>query len=429
MSASRKTDKFVMEQIISASPGKVVFNDMELTTNSSEGDPSKMRRMGFVSAKPSEYLIFYRRGKLMERRSGQGARAFKWPWDTVAIVPTTLKEVIFQANQITVDNVDVRLRGIVLYRICDPLRIYKLINFSYRQAAEAKLARMIADMCRSTAKWLVANMNVEECLRRRKEEIAQALKKEVASVVSRDGPKGWGLEIITIDIQDIYIQDEELFSALQAKFKAEKDREAKLAQLEMSRDVEKRTISTQRELEEERHNQAMEKARMSANFQLAEIEMKTKNDEEQFKLDRFRVEQNEQIEVFKVKQEQSRELVRKEAERERAVIQAESQRIMNEEEVRALKERLSVENNAGPASMERLFFTEALPHLAKVMSDSMGNMRFNVFQSTGGAGKGMGMTPFHFMLQQVLELMQSRMPGNKVSGKVMPDKQPPGIDK
>lgn len=404
MAARRKTD------VPAASPGKVILNDLELTTNSPEGDPSKMKRMGFISAKPSEYLVFYRRGKLKERCSGQGARAFKWPWDTVAIVPTTLKEVIFQANQITVDNVDVRLRGIVLYRICEPLRIYKLINFSYRQDAEAKLARMIADMCRSTAKWLVANMNVEECMRRRKEEIAQALKKEVAAVVSSDGPDGWGVEIITIDIQDIYIQDDELFTALQAKFKAEKEREAKLAQLEMSREVEKRTISAQRELEEERHNQAMEKARMTADFQLAEIELKTKSDEEQFKLDRFRVEQNEKIGLYKVQQEQDRERVRKEAEREHAAIHAEAQQIMSEEEVRALRERLSVENGAGPASMERLFFSEALPHIANALAESMGNMRFNVFQSSNG-GKGMGMTPFHFALQQIIDLLQSRVSG------------------
>ena len=138
---------------------KISLDGMELTSNSPVDAP---RRWGWVSAAPSEHLIVYRRGKLAEGLCGQGGRFFKWPADTYVVVPTTLKEVVFQANQITRDSVDVRVRGMVVYRIQDPMRIHRLINFTYRQQGEAKLARMIADMCRSTSKWLVANMHLEE---------------------------------------------------------------------------------------------------------------------------------------------------------------------------------------------------------------------------------------------------------------------------
>jgi regulator of protease activity HflC (stomatin/prohibitin superfamily) len=177
----------------------------ELTTNSPE-DPSRKKSWGWISARPSEFLVVYRKGELREDLSGQGGRVWKRPSDTVAIVPTTLKEVIFQANQVTCDHVDVRIRGMLVYRITDPLRIYTLINFSQRQQAEAKLARMLSDMCRSTAKWLVANMALQECNRRRKEEIAVALKREVAAVAT----EGWGIEIVTIDIQDVFVLQERL---------------------------------------------------------------------------------------------------------------------------------------------------------------------------------------------------------------------------
>src|SRR6185436_7155938 len=98
--------------------GKVVLDEFEIATNTPEREP---KRWGYVSALPSEYLIVYRGGKLRERVSRQGGRCWKWPSDTVAIVPTTLKQVLFRANQITVDNVDVQLRGMVLYRVSDPL--------------------------------------------------------------------------------------------------------------------------------------------------------------------------------------------------------------------------------------------------------------------------------------------------------------------
>jgi hypothetical protein len=133
-------------------------------------DPEKLKSWGIISAKPSEYLVHFRNGKLRERSSGQGASCFKWPSDTVAVIPTTLKEVMFEASQITSDNVDVKIRGMGIYRIAEPRRTFRLFNFTFRERAEQKLAFAIADMCRSTAKWLVSNMSVEECIRKRKEE-------------------------------------------------------------------------------------------------------------------------------------------------------------------------------------------------------------------------------------------------------------------
>jgi hypothetical protein len=401
----RKTDP--SPTTLTGSRDKIQFEDTELTTNTAETDPSRLKRMGFVSAKPSEFLIVYRRGRLREKVSGQGARCFKWPGDTVAIVPTTLKEVIFQANQITLDNVDVRLRGLVIYRISEPLKIYKLINFSQRQEAEAKLARMIADMCRSIAKWLVANMNVEECVRRRKEEIAGALKREISSVVSSSEESGWGVDVVTIDIHDIYIQDNDLFRALQARFKTEKEREAELARIEAQREIEKRSLSTQKELEEDRHALELEKARLKAKFELEQIALRTRSDEDQFRLDRFRVEQNEGLQRYKLEQNLSRDQLAVEAEQTQAAIKAAAQRILSEEEIRTLKDRLAVEDQAGPASLERLFYAKALPELAQTLAKSMNNMQYNVFQSAGAAGEGG--SPVNFVLQQLLGILQQRV--------------------
>ncbi len=403
--AARKKDSSAVEQ------SKVESPDIEIATNSPDDAVGRSRMWGYVSAQPSEYLIAYRDGRLRDKVSGQGGRCFKLPWDTVALVPTTLKEVVFQANQITNDNVDVRLRGMVIYRICDPLQVYKLINFTSREKGEAKLARMIADMCRSTSKWLVANMSVEECIRRRKEEIAVSLMGEVAQVVSSEGPEGWGVEIVTIDIQDIYVQDKDLFHALQAKFKAEKEQDAKLALMASERTVTERKIETETALSRQRHELAMKKAQMEAQRELEGIALKKTHDEELFKLDRFRVEQNEGIALYKVDQAQQRAQVEAEADRQRAEIKAAAQRALHEEEARALREMLDSENEAGPAAMERLFVTEALPAAASAMAKSMGNARFNLYQTGGdGNGNGGGMpTPFHFMLSQAMELVQEHV--------------------
>ena len=120
-------------------------SDVEVTSSSPD-DQRLRKNWGFITAYPHEYLIHFRHGRLSQKTSGQGARCFKWPEDTLFIIPTSLKEIVFQANQLSSDNVDVRLRGIAIYRINDPLKIYTLLNFSSRQQAEEKLALKASEL-------------------------------------------------------------------------------------------------------------------------------------------------------------------------------------------------------------------------------------------------------------------------------------------
>jgi regulator of protease activity HflC (stomatin/prohibitin superfamily) len=353
--------------------------DLELTTNS---PTTPQKRWGWVSARPSEYLVVFRRGRIVEKLCGQGARFFKRPSDSYAVVPTTLKEVVFQANQVTVDHVDVRVRGMVVYRISQPLQIYKLINFVDRAGAEAKLARVIADMCRGVAKWLVANITLEECVRRRKEEIAAQLRAEVQAVASAS----WGVEIVAMDVLDVYVQDGELFKSMLAGFKSEKDREAKLVQLASSSAIEAQRLSGERALEKDRQELALEKAQRDAQLELARLELVRKKEEQQFVLDRARETMKRELELARVAAgiEQARLVA--EGRRERARIRAEARALAHDEELRFLRERLVIESAAGPASLQRLYVTDALPKIADAVGKSLQNARLTVLQGEGGGG-------------------------------------------
>ena len=376
---------------------KIELNDFELTTNSPD---TPQKKWGYVSAAPSEHLIVYRAGQLEPGLCGQGGRFFKRPSDTYVTIPTTFKEICFQANQITVDNVDVRLRGMVLYRIADPVRIHRLINFTRRQQAEAKLARVIADMCRSTTKWLVANMGLEECNRRRKEEIATILKQEVSSVVA----ESWGVEIVTIDVQDVYIQDDDLFTSMQAAFKADQTRQAKLAQLESQQALERRRLESERDLEENRQALSMEKARRDAALKMARLDIAQKQDEAESLRNVKRAEQAAALAMMEAKAKQARAQEAAETALSLAKLKAETDALLTDERVRALREKLSAEDSAGRASLERLFLTESLPALAQTVGKSLENSKMVVYQGEGGG-------PIPMALTAVLDVLQQRLAG------------------
>jgi regulator of protease activity HflC (stomatin/prohibitin superfamily) len=231
-------------------------------------DPEKLKRWGWVGAKPSEYLVTTRNGVVDRKRSGQGARVIKWPWHAIAIVPTTLQRIEFTADQITRERVGVEVSGIAVYRIAEPLLAFRVLNFTFPEAAAEKLAETMREMFVGSARRLIANLSLDECLTRRKETIAGFLLDEIAPVVGGSGApedtttKGWGVVLDTIEIQQVRIQSQQVFAHLQAPYRAEIAARAELADLERTRQVTERRAET--ELEQRRTKAAADVAAMQA---------------------------------------------------------------------------------------------------------------------------------------------------------------------
>jgi hypothetical protein len=152
-----------------------------------EEDPEKTKRWGVISAKPSEFLIRMRGGEVTT--SGQGRTVFKWPWESVAIVPTTVQRLHFVADQITREKVGVKVTGIAVYRIAEPLIAFRMLNFSFPERAQEKLAEMMEELCTGASRRLIANLTVEQCLTERKAALAGELIREIAPVVEGQGQR------------------------------------------------------------------------------------------------------------------------------------------------------------------------------------------------------------------------------------------------
>ena len=229
-------------------------------------------------------------------------------------------------------------------------------------------------MCRSTVKWLVANMTLEECNRRRKEEIANTLKREVAAVATEE----WGVEIVTIDIQDVYVQDAALFESMQATFKAERRREAELAQLVAERTIEQQRLANARETAREQHDLDVERVEREGKVHLAELEQKRAHDLATYDLDAERLARNAELQAERERLEQARARQAAEAQRALAEVEAETRAKRTEQELEALRARLAVEDGAGRGSLERLLVREALPRVADVLGDALREAQIHV---------------------------------------------------
>lgn len=218
-----------------------------------EEDPEKTKKWGWISAKPSEFLIRMRGGNVVS--AGQGATVFKWPWDSMAIVPTTVQRLHFVADQITQEKVGVKVTGIAVYRIAEPLIASRMLNFSFPERAQEKLAEMMEEMCVGASRRLIANLTVEQCLTQRKEALSIELVREIAPVVSGEGrledstERGWGVVVDTIEIQDVRVLSGQVFSNMQARFRLSQEQVARAAELSKERAVRSDETATERELE------------------------------------------------------------------------------------------------------------------------------------------------------------------------------------
>jgi flotillin len=369
-------------------------------------DPDKLKSWGFIGAKPSEYLVCTRRGTVDRARSGQGRRIFKWPWDSVSIVPTTLQRIEFTADQVTRERVGVQVTGIAVYRVAEPLLAFRVLNFTYSEAASEKLAATLREMFVGAARRLIANLSLEECLTRRKEAIAGFLMAEISPVVSGEGSphdtttKGWGVVLDTIEIQDVKIQSQQVFAHLQAPFRAEILARAQLADLDRQRQVSR--VEADRALHEIQIGEQQRRARAAAEVAALEAE-------------RARIEATHAQAALEIDNQRHQQLARQAAELEAARKQADLSLELRrrDAETKDHENQLEAQHQRRMAEIEQMLaqgrvmhnlVTHGLPQIAEALSQTFGTVNYT---QIGDGGTGGPLQAVPAALAQLLAIARS----------------------
>ncbi len=387
-----------------------------------------MKNWAYVGAQPSEYLVCTRGGEVDRARSGQGMRIFKWPWLSVSIVPTTLQRIEFTADQITRERIGVSVSGIAVYRIAEPLLAFRVLNFTHADAVE-KLAATLREMFIGSARRLIANLSLEDCLTRRKEAIAGYLMDEIAPVVGGEGSpldmtdKGWGVVIDTIEIQQVHILSEQVFAHLQAPYRAEISARAELADLERQRQVsEVQAQEAARRAEQEaaatRRNAEIERERVLQQIQIAEEQRRTTAAAEVAALEaeRGRLEAFHAQTLLEAHNSRAIEAAKQTAEVERHRVQAALALEMRQREAEAKdhENQLEAVHQRRLAEIERLLaqsramqqlVTHGLPKIAEALSQTFGTVHYT--QIGDGRADGGPLNAVPTALAQLLALARS----------------------
>jgi len=192
------------------------------------------RRFGYIVAGPSEIAIHRRRGRT--RKMGVGISFLCLPLiDRYYLIPSSAQSLGFTADQITAENQGVEVAGFAVWKIDDPQKASANFDFVDRALALTSIGESLRHVVESAIRHQVANMTIDDVLRKRGTIILQ-LKKELAYMAGQ-----WGLLIETVEIRNVRVLSEQLFKHMQAPFRDKMRLESETSAMETEqRLVEKR---------------------------------------------------------------------------------------------------------------------------------------------------------------------------------------------
>lgn len=306
-------------------------------------------RWGRVTAQANEFLIQMRDGKVL--RAGQGLSCFKWPSDSVAVVPTSIAKLGFSADQVTVEKVGVEVRGLAVYRIAEPLLAYRMIDLD-----RASLTDILREMFVGATRRIVASLTLDECIRHRKDHIATALMDEIRPILAGEGASddtsttGWGVVLDTIEIQDVRVLSAEVFERLQAPFRERLALDALVAENRVTE--ERAKLERERRSSEEtarRELMAVEEARMAAERR-REAERRAHDDD---------------LASRRLQAELERARTKAEADRERALIELAARREAAETDAAVIEMQRKAHCDLTEPRLREIMLTSTMPELAR----------------------------------------------------------------
>ena len=329
-----------------------------------------------VTATPSECLIVMQGGRAINK--GNGASAKLWAWDSYALVPTNAIEHTFQMHQETSDGISLRFKGIVIYRIIDPVLAATLFSFQTPDDVRS-LSQAIGDVCLGELRAIVAGMSMDECIQKRKTVLTGHLNDSVIpSIEGRDEAPGWGVKVDVLQVAQVFCPDAGLLAQIQAEARDKLKKTAQFSSIETTRALDLARLESDREVGV--RNLAMEKDRLDERKTLEEKRIATESALKVAALESRQVEEEKRIatesalRVAELRNQQVHEQKRIETEGALTLAELESRQVHEQKriEIEADLRRLELQRRMEIAEQElRLAEIEARIHEVRTRSEAL----------------------------------------------------------
>ncbi len=254
--------------------------------------------MPFVRANPNEFLLTGRGGRLENR--GSAVQAFLLPGSIYVVVPGAKQEAAFEFTQETRDGIPLRFKGIVVYRISDPIAAARQFDFKGKGGV-AQIATLLTHICLGELRHAVSHMTMVECIEQRKTTlsgVAEAALK--ATLHGEDGRTAeWGITVEVAQLAQVFIVDTNLRAQLEAEVRNEIKLKSDQSDIRTVEETRLAEMASQGRVEEQklasdqdglRRQEALEMAQLARQRRMEAERVATERLELQLELERFHAE-------------------------------------------------------------------------------------------------------------------------------------------
>jgi hypothetical protein len=225
----------------------------------------------FVKAGPNQYLLIGRGGKLENR--GSAVQAFLRPGAIYVLVPGTKQEATFEFTQETRDGIPLRFKGIVIYRVTDPVAAARLFDFA-SGAGVAQITNLLVHVCLGELRHAVSHMTMVECIEQRKTTLSGVAEAALrATIHGGDGQANdWGVTVEVAQVAQVFIVDTQLRQQLEAEVRNEIKLTSDQSNLRAQEETRLAEMASEGRLQEQKLAGDREELRRQEELELAQLE-------------------------------------------------------------------------------------------------------------------------------------------------------------
>jgi hypothetical protein len=300
-----------------------------------------------VIVPPNVYTVHTRRGHRNPLHIGQGISfRFNPITDAFLVIPAAVQTILINANCICIERQGLLVQAYVQWIINDIQTAYRKLDFSDPEDPMGIVNLQLREQAEAAIKDKVATLSIDEVLSD-KQPIIEELTHRLQTVAEGSGgeeenrspSEGLGLKIVTVQIKEAIVSSTQLWHNLQTPFRAEREKLARLAQLESDQEINTRELTNRLTRERGELNVAGEIAQLQAEqtriaYDREQAEKLRRNQLEQEAERQILAEQNR---TAQARNQAQLELVLQELELEKQRITAEMEKVQQQIQLDAIQ--------------------------------------------------------------------------------------------
>lgn len=194
-----------------------------------------------VIVPPNAYVVHTRRGQSEPLHCGLGISFRFNPFkDAFFVAPAAIQTIIVNANCVSSERQGVMVQAYVQWMIDDFSKAYQRLDLSNQDDPMKVTNVQLSQQAEATLKDTVATMSIDAILSDKQPIIEELTRRLRAVAEGEEGKSGLGLRIVTVQIKEAVVSSSSLWETLQRGFRAERSKEARLAELQAQAVVKER---------------------------------------------------------------------------------------------------------------------------------------------------------------------------------------------